>query len=224
MQIEKEKLYKLKRFSRLDNNLHYIYIKPLIRKTMKNILRENMRRFGTKNLNEEEPTNLPEVNVSAWTSLPNALKRANAGDKILLYIYNDGCSHCENFTQTLMKYQPFRKALSGTGPNNEGKTVLAKIMMCRDEENNKYMADRATRRGLKKDDWVPCPDPETKEMNDKLIKSIQQQTSSAYAIPFLGILDASGNVIEDVTEFAKPGRRQQIVGRLQGEKFTTPDE
>lgn len=89
---------------------------------------------GEKVKGKENEYTLPEVTVSAWLPMDSAVKEAQMiGSQIFLYVYNNGCTYCENKSQQLLENKEFRK-LTSEDYSDEKKPrkhlVYAKLNWC----------------------------------------------------------------------------------------------
>lgn len=120
---------------------------------------------------------LPEVTISAWMNFEAAKQRASEKrGNILMYIYNEGCDSCKDYTSKVMSNPDMRKKIK------DNNLTLSKMVMCANEGSTYY--DPATK---KSGEFVPCSNQE---------KGYWQSFKSkfdVYGVPALMVISGDGS-------------------------------
>ena len=154
-------------------------------KQEKNRILEMHRRATKRNyLNEgddDKIQNLPEVTISAWMPFETAKQRASEkGGNILMYIYNDGCSACVDYTKKVMSNPELRKKIK------DNNLTLSKMVMCAKHEDSEFSV-RTSPFEVKYEKFAPC------NTQEKSIWESFKSRFDVYSVPAMMIIDGSGN-------------------------------
>jgi thioredoxin-related protein len=131
-------------------------------------------------LNEQdnEIQDLPEVTISAWMNFEGAKQRASEkGGNILMYIYNEGCASCKDYTSKVMSNPDMRKKIK------DNNLALGKMVMCANEGSSSYYDPTTKKSG----EFVPCSSQE------KTLWESFKTKFDVYGVPALMVISGDGS-------------------------------